>query len=101
MASTQKIISIPSTAYVTSADSLTGNTWTLGENVLITFASLKASNKAADCFVNATFGTNGVIGTVQAVPDLADSTTKLVIRLSASDTLNAKLKTLLGATEIG
>lgn len=91
---------ISTTKYETNANNLTGGVYTLGENIYITRDKLLAGNKSTNCFVNADFGTNGVIGTLEEVPDLTVTNSRMVIRLSATIDQKVGLKLLLRATEL-
>lgn len=86
--------------YITAGAQLSGATWAVGDNVYITKAELKAVNVNTLAFTNQDFGTNGIVGVVQEAPDLTVSGDRMVIRLTGSATLNARIKTLLQATEL-
>ena len=93
------IVSITS-HYVTVGADLLNNEWRAGDSVYLRIADMKVLNKNTGCFVNVDFGTNGIISQVQEPADITVPGDRLVIRLTASATQNARLKTLLQATEL-
>lgn len=91
---------ISTTKYETSANLLNNGVYTLGENLYVDRAKLVIGNKSSNCFTNADLGTNGIIGTLEEVPDLTVTGDRMVVRLSATTDQKAGLKLLLKATEL-
>lgn len=88
-------MSLVSTALFTrlSAD-LVGGTYTLDESLYIDQTTLLITNDVAeDCGI-------GVIGTVQEVPDLNDSTDRMVLRLSVTATQLPRIQDLIRARSL-
>jgi hypothetical protein len=85
--------------YVAVGVDLLGGAYALEQSLYIRISDLNITNNSAQSFVNATFGTTGVIGTCEEVPDLTVPGSRMVIRLSASAAQNARLKKLLESTD--
>lgn len=89
---------ISTTKYETDATRLSGGGWAVGQSLYIDIVRLVITNNGANAFVNANFGSNGVIGVLDEVPTAAGN--RLVLRLSATVYQNDQLKNLLRATEL-
>lgn len=82
--------------YVTQTADLTGGVWTVGDNIYVEAASLKATNKVANAATNV-----GIVAVVVEAPDPDEAGDRMVLRVtSAVAALQTSLALLWQATEL-